>query len=119
MRGLFANSNMSRRETQAAGGSIRRRLLFAPRRRPAFLSDGFIPTPPSLSRERRMYHSSLYALGLIAIAVEENRESAIFSAKRRERETRGARGPSRRLPNMDFGESPTRLGEWQALRAKT
>ena len=67
MRGLFANSNMSRREAQAAGGSIRRRLLSTLRRRPFSLSDGFIQTPPSLSRERRMYHSSLYALGLIAI----------------------------------------------------
>ena len=65
MRGLFANSNTSRREAQAAGGSIRRRLLSALHRRQASLSDGFILTPPSLSRERRMYHSSLYALGLI------------------------------------------------------
>ena len=68
-------------------------------------SDGSHPVPPSLSNERRMYHSSLHALGLIAPGMGEKIAKGRFLERRERSERRDSSAIGvRACPRWDFCE---------------
>ena len=74
-------------------------------------SDGSHPVPPSLPNERRMYHSSLHALGLIAPSGGRKSRKGDFGREERGVSDEIRLRPARKSQNGDFQREEIGVGD--------